>query len=77
MDQTGSDLNQYFDPLHYVLLFPDGSPGWCVELYQTDPKTGGVRKNSTGKPMKISPTMFYNYQLQTRDEQHHFNTIPR
>ena len=72
-----SDLNQHFDPLHYVLLFPDGRPGWCVELYQTDPKTGGVRKNTAGHPMKISPTMFYNYQLQTRDEKFHFNTIPR
>ena len=29
-----SDLNQHFDPLHYVLLFPDGSPGWCVNMYQ-------------------------------------------
>ena len=72
-----SDLNQNFDPLHYVLLFPDGTPGRCVELYQTDPATGGIRKNAAGQPMKISPTMFYNYHLQTRDEQFHFNTIPR
>ena len=36
-----SDMNQSFDPLHYVLLFPDGSPGWCVNLFLTDPKTGG------------------------------------
>ena len=78
-----SDLNQSFDPLHYVLLFPDGTPGWCVELYQTDPVTGGklyqkdVNGRNTDIAMKISPTMFYNYQLQTRDEEQHFNTIPR
>ena len=78
-----SDLNQSFDPLHYVLLFPDGTPGWHVELYQTDPKTGGKfyqkgqKGENTDNAKKISPTMFYNYQLQTRDEEYHFNTIPR
>ena len=75
-----SDMNQSFDPLHYVLLFPDGSPGWCVELYQNDPKTGEVlcqEYNGEFRPKKISPTQFYNYRLQTRDEAFHYNTIPR
>ena len=75
-----SDNNQSFDPLHYVLLFPDGSPGWCVELYQNDPKTGETlyqHYNGEFRPTKISPTQFYNYQLQTRNEKFHYNTIPR
>ena len=71
-----SDMNQSFDPLHYVLLFPDGSPGWCVDLFMTDPETGDKLYqtfNGERRPRKISPTMFYNYQLQTRDEDHHYN----
>ena len=56
-----SDLNQAFDPLHFVLLFPDGKPGWTVELKKTDGNS-------------LTPMEFYNYHLQFRDEDKKFNT---
>ena len=65
-----SDLNRAFDPLHFVLLFPDGRPGWTVDLLQD-------KQEDPNKLKKVSANDFYNYHLQQRDEKHHFNTIPR
>ncbi|XP_078443457.1 uncharacterized protein LOC144712871 isoform X2 [Wolffia australiana] len=30
--QFVNQLHGYYDPLHFVLLFPDGSPGWSTQL---------------------------------------------
>ena len=59
-----SDLHRAFDPLRYILLFPDGQHGWQLNLSRTDGK-------------KLTALQFYNYMLQVRDPQVHFNSIMR
>ena len=63
--QSWTDLNCYFDPLHFVLIHPYGNKkGWTWKL-----------KQSNGK--NLSPAMFYRYMLQFRDETLFFNNILR
>ena len=63
-----SEHNHAFDSLHFILLFPDGYPGWTKTLKKTDGK-------------KLTAAAFYKYLLQYRDEDEsidgHFNTILR
>ena len=63
-----SEHNHSFDSLHFILLFPDGYPGWTKTLKKTDGK-------------KLTAAAFYKYLLQYRDEDEsiegHFNTILR
>ena len=61
-----STENQAHDPLHFTLLFPKGTPGWTYGII-------------TPKGRKITPTMWYNYQIQVREEKENgpFNTILR
>ena len=63
--QGWTDLNCYYDALHFVLLFPYGTPtGWTWTM-----------KLSNGK--NLSPSMFYRFMLQYRDETKFFNNILR
>ena len=50
-----SSENQACDPLLYILLFPEGSPGWTFG-------------NKTSKDKNISATMWYKYLFQVREE---------
>lgn len=59
-----SDYHPAFDPLRYVLLFVDGQHGWNLSLSNTDGK-------------KLTALQFYNYILQVRDPDQHFNSILR
>ena len=38
-----SDRNELYDPLHFVLLFPRGEPGWHPEIPHVDPHTRALR----------------------------------
>ena len=51
-----------YNSLHYVLLFPHGTDGWQI----------GLRRNN-GRT--ISPTYFYSYRLQVREDV--FNIVMR
>ena len=44
-----SDLHPAFDPLRYILLFPDGQHGWNLDL----------KRQKDGK--KLTALQFYNY----------------
>ena len=60
-----SEKSPHADPLHFVLLFPEGSHGWTEGLLQTNGQ-------------KLTLQLFYKYLLQCRDEdENHFNTILR
>jgi len=48
------------DPLGYVLLFPYGDPGWCVDMQQSNPRT----RTQT----KITQNKYAAYRLSVRRE---------
>jgi len=52
-----SELNGSYDPLHYVLFFPNGDAGFHLDIKFRNPTA--VRKNMT-------PSDFYKYRLVTR-----------
>ena len=62
--QHMDDTNVAYDPLHYVLLFPKGEPGWSYHLKQTNGRS-------------VTPSMYYRYMLQFRDESNYYNNILR
>ena len=49
-----NELNSSYDPLHYVILFPTGEPGYHIN----------IRNNTNGK--KLSTKDFYAYRLMVR-----------
>ncbi|KAF8149543.1 hypothetical protein B0H34DRAFT_190849 [Crassisporium funariophilum] len=53
-----------YSPLHYVLLFPYGEPGWQEELRMVDPATGAPLRT------RISQTRFASYRMQVRPGQY-------
>jgi len=55
--QRISDLNSAYAPLHYVLLFPLGTPGWNPSL-----------KLCTTVTKQMSQVQFYSYRLHLRDK---------
>ena len=60
-----SEKSPHADPLHFVLLFPEGTHGWTEGLLQTNGQ-------------KLTLQLFYKYLLQCRKEdENHFNTILR
>lgn len=50
------ELNQNYDPMNYVLLFPTGQPGWCISTMST---VGGN---------KVSTMRYYSYRFMIRDD---------
>ena len=50
-----SETHQYYDPLHYVLIFPYGDSGW----------TPGIKHNGDGTPQTAAMN-FYAYHLMQR-----------
>ena len=57
------DTNQAYDPLHYVLLFPKGEPGWSYHLKQL----------INGRD--LTPAKYYRYLFMLRDETKFFNNL--
>jgi hypothetical protein len=53
-------VHRSYDPLHYVLLFPEGTDGWQLGLKRTDNRT-------------LSALDFYSHRLQVREDD--FNII--
>jgi hypothetical protein len=60
--QRISQLNPLYDPLHYVLLFPQGEQGWHKEL----PLHPGPNRQIRTQGGKISQTCYYAYCLHQR-----------
>ncbi|PKK57972.1 hypothetical protein RhiirC2_671064, partial [Rhizophagus irregularis] len=58
--QRISELHPSYDPLQYVLLFPNGDDGWHLDV----PLTDNFRLN-TQRDM-VTPMQFYSYRLQIR-----------
>jgi hypothetical protein len=57
-----NSLNRAYDPLHYVLMFPYGTDGYQLGLNKSD------NRNSS-----ISPSEFYRFRLQVRQDD--FNIV--
>jgi hypothetical protein len=57
--QRINDLNGAYDPLHYILFFPNGDAGFHLNIAYNKPTA--VRKN-------LTPSDFYKYRLVTRRE---------
>lgn len=57
--QRINELNQFYDPLQYVLLFPHGSKGFHLGIEMSDI---GSRQSRT----KITPMDYYRYRLAIR-----------
>ena len=55
--QRISETHRLYDPLHYVLMYPTGEPGWQLDLKQ--------KENST---KSLSCREFYAYRLMWRGE---------
>jgi hypothetical protein len=52
--QTINEINQHYDPMQYVLLFPSGDAGWNINAATAD--------NST----KVTIMQFYRFHLMYR-----------
>ncbi|XP_078435043.1 uncharacterized protein LOC144706046 [Wolffia australiana] len=50
--QFVNQLNGYYDPLHFVLLFPYGSPGWSLQLKES---------------VQVTMNQFYAYHFMVHD----------
>ena len=55
--QRISELHPSYDPLHYVLLFPNGDDGWHINI--------PLAMSQSRK--RVSQMQFYSYRLQIRD----------
>src|SRR6267142_6595162 len=58
-----SDLHSAYAPLHYVLLFPHGTPGWTHSLHLCPHE----QDNGVGK--RLTQVHFYSFCLFTRDNE--------
>ena len=54
-----SESNQFYDPLHYVLLFPFGEPGWSIATL------------STASNQNLTIMQFYSFRLMYRPSDGH------
>ena len=53
-----SENSSHYDPLHYVLMFLNGRPGWQYQTYRL--------KQINRKTSWVSPMQFYSYHIQDR-----------
>ncbi|TFY55103.1 hypothetical protein EVG20_g9444 [Dentipellis fragilis] len=63
--QCISDLHSAYAPLHYVLLFPWGTPGWTDTLRLHLDSNHGSQRTHT----RLTQLHFYSYRIHTRDGQ--------
>lgn len=52
--QSINEINQHYDPMHYVLMFPRGDPGWNINMHTAN----GLKK--------VTIMQFYRYHLMIR-----------
>lgn len=55
--QRISEIHPSYDPLHYVLLFPQGDDGWHIDV----PLAGSEKRE------RVTTMQFYSYRLQIRE----------
>lgn len=60
--QRINELNQFYDPLQYVLLFPNGTPGYHLGITMND------TTNRTSRT-QVTPMDYYRYRLGLRSNQ--------
>jgi hypothetical protein len=68
-----SEINQHYDPLHYVLMFPEAERGWCIESSSPTPST----KDPTVYK-KLTMLNFYSFRLMVHDNNnmiHYFGNL--
>src|SRR3990170_7150158 len=56
--QKISECHPSYDPLHYILLFPNGDDGWHLDISLAE----------TAKRERVTTMQFYSYRLQIRNE---------
>jgi hypothetical protein len=65
--QRISELHPSYDPLQYMLLFPNGDDGWHLDIPLIDNVQRNTRKTVASVQRKmVSPMQFYSYRLQIR-----------
>ena len=52
--QSINEINQHYDPMHYVLMFPKGQPGWNINM------------RTANDLRKVIIMQFYSYHLMIR-----------
>jgi hypothetical protein len=67
-----NDHHHAYAPLHYVLLFPHGTPGWTYGLQQRNPViVDDTDDSNTTEPdpssKSLTQIMFYSFRLHTHD----------
>ena len=77
--QIISETHKWYDPLHYVLLFPNGDAGWGINIplrlqnskkkatHAKPPPTGPNKKAKT-TPKCVSAAQFYAHRLAVRSQ---------
>jgi hypothetical protein len=59
------DHHPAYAPLHYVLLFPHGTPSWMYDLPQLHNANDDNNATDNGRRKTISYVQFYSYRLYT------------
>lgn len=72
------EINQFYDPLHYVLMFPNGDPGWNCGVRSASNDVDQLNINNHEDPVvvsahrnelkKVSIMDFYSFRLMIRPD---------
>ena len=62
------DGHPAYSPLHYVLLFPYGDPGWHRELYHRP--VPGTFPGPSWNPPRVTQTQYASFRLHTHNEEY-------
>jgi hypothetical protein len=72
------EINQFYDPLHYVLMFPNGDPGWNCGVRSASVDVDQLNINNSDDPVvisahrnelkKVSIMDFYSFRLMLRPD---------
>jgi hypothetical protein len=74
-----SELNQFYDPLHYVLIHPHGDAGWNIRQMTSPDLTelnlnnnpmiaAAITPQPSRQPSKVTPMQFYSYRMMFRPQ---------
>jgi hypothetical protein len=74
-----SELNQFYDPLHYVLIHPYGDAGWNIKAMTSHDLTelnldnnvmiaAAITNSSNRQPSKVTPMQFYSFRMMFRPQ---------
>lgn len=69
-----NEMHAYYDPLHYVLMFPRGELGWTIDIRQSDDNRdvheevdNEDTENNNSRRTTVTVREFYAYILQMRE----------